>query len=104
MKTETVQKLRRIELALRQATGQNPLFAYLADDIASIFLTESGEHGLSELEVSLIRSQNVIVAIKEYRARTGAVLKDAKVAIEAAGVKMGLRTADGHWTFKFVTP
>lgn len=93
MKTENVQRLRRIEATLR--AYNRPSSSYLADDIREIISSENEVYqGLSQLEVDYIKAGNHILAIKEHRSRCMREgkpysLSASKDAIYAAGASIG---------------
>lgn len=53
--------------------------------------------GMNAEELELMRSGNIIQAIKDVRNRTGIGLKDAKELVERTGDKLGLRVPDPVW-------
>lgn len=95
MKPETAETLRRIAATL--AKYNDPGLQFLGDSIVVALNADSGDFGLSSVEADYLRTGAFINAIKEYRARTGASMKDAKEFVEAAGQNMGLWDPVDHW-------
>lgn len=97
MSPETIDKLRAIHKLLGEVidaeSGRVPLDKQV-----------DPETNLTAGEVALMREGKPVFAIKEVRSRTGMTLSHAKVLVEAAGDKLGLRVPatdawGGHrWT------
>lgn len=87
MKPESISTLRHVEKALREM--DLPLTRYLADDIATVIVSENAEAELEPGEIAEITAGDWIEAIKKVRARTHLGLHEAKDLVEKVGERLG---------------
>ena len=84
-------------ITLHQLESAEKLFRFLADAIRETRIELEVTGYDNEME-RLIREKQIIQAIKLYRKNRQVGLKEAKDAVEAIGVRMGVRV-NNSWNF-----